>query len=199
MDNFATQSDANKMPQTPRFALVVLLLFTSPCFSEEGTTLTPSDRMYLENIRYLCEWAKTKAPKGEQGLRLGRAWESALGAKDAAESKKQRDAEAKVARDKLVRSIPSMSVPQLCGVIRKGKVPEAVEALARRRAFASDDIGLLSRGAIALGMSEDAMMCLLGSPEDSNRNVGSWGVHTQHVYDDMNVYTENGKVTSWQD
>lgn len=54
---------------------------------------------------------------------------------------------------------------------------------------------------LALGMTECSMAASLGSPEESNRSVGGWGVHVQHVYRSSGryVYTQNGRVTSWQD
>ena len=85
-------------------------------------------------------------------------------------------------------------------VVRKGTLPEAFAALASRKEFSAKELGLIGSQRIELDMSENAMLCALGYPEDSNRTVGSWGVHTQHVYGDgLYIYVQNGKVTSWQD
>ena len=41
----------------------------------------------------------------------------------------------------------------------------------------------------------------VGYPDDINKTTGAWGVHEQWVYseNDMYLYFENGKLTSWQD
>jgi hypothetical protein len=52
---------------------------------------------------------------------------------------------------------------------------------------------------VSLGMSICSMYASLGMPDEENRSVGSWGVHIQHVYGGLYVYTENGIITSWQD
>lgn len=49
-----------------------------------------------------------------------------------------------------------------------------------------------------IGMSECDMLVKFGEPEKRNTSVGRWGVHTQNVYKNMNIYTENGVVTSVQ-
>jgi len=226
----------------PRFASAVLFVFlTLPSFSEEDSVPIPDDRGYLDNILYLCKWAKANAPHGnpvvihvcepgaepdakqaeadtqawwdhwkslgdEEWQHLANLWEVELNKKTArdvaaaaAETKKRREAKDRVARDKLVSRLPSMSVAELCEVSRKGSIPEAAAVLATRKAFGPKDIDLISQGSVALGMSEEAMLCALGSPEDRNRTVGSFGVHIQYVFDGLYVYTENGKVTSWQD
>ena len=51
---------------------------------------------------------------------------------------------------------------------------------------------------IKLGMTVCGLYAAFGEPEDENESVGSWGVHVQHVFGDTLVYSENGKVTSWQ-
>ncbi len=51
------------------------------------------------------------------------------------------------------------------------------------------------------GMSKDLARLSLGKPDYDNRTVGSWGIHNQWVYKDkgVNLYFENGILTSWQD
>ncbi len=61
------------------------------------------------------------------------------------------------------------------------------------------DIASVKKGTIKIGMSECSMLAAWGEPESSNRSVGRWGVHTQHVYHSTYIYTENGIITSWQD
>ncbi len=57
----------------------------------------------------------------------------------------------------------------------------------------------LRKGYIWVGMTDEMAMISLGSPKDVNRSVGSWGVHEQWVYDNLYIYFENGKCTSYQD
>lgn len=54
-------------------------------------------------------------------------------------------------------------------------------------------------GTIWLGMSNTMAEESIGRPKSNNRTVGSWGVHEQWVYNDIYLYFENGKLTSWQD
>lgn len=58
---------------------------------------------------------------------------------------------------------------------------------------------LVLKSEIRLGMSQCELYASWGEPTEENRSVGRWGVHVQHVYDDSYVYTENGRVTAWQD
>lgn len=57
----------------------------------------------------------------------------------------------------------------------------------------------LKKGYYWIGMSREMATISLGRPNDINRTVGSWGVHEQWVYDDLYLYFENGKLTSYQD
>lgn len=56
-------------------------------------------------------------------------------------------------------------------------------------------------GEIWLGMTSEMAKESRGNPQKNNRSVGSWGVHEQWVYEyaGINLYFENGKLTSWQD
>jgi hypothetical protein len=56
----------------------------------------------------------------------------------------------------------------------------------------------LKKGYYWLGMTDSMAIISLGSPNDINRTVGSWGVHEQWVYDGNYYYFENGKMTSYQ-
>lgn len=58
----------------------------------------------------------------------------------------------------------------------------------------------LKQGYYWTGMTREMATISLGSPSDKNRTVGSWGVHEQWVYgNNLYLYFENGKLTSWQD
>jgi hypothetical protein len=62
------------------------------------------------------------------------------------------------------------------------------------------DDSLVRKEHVNMGISECQLFASWGLPSDQNRSVGSWGVHTQHIYySGTYVYTENGRVTSWQD
>lgn len=134
--------------------------------------------------------------------RLRKEWDEERARTDAeylAERRVAAQKQAKADHAKLVASIPSMNIADLCRVVRRGKTPEALEELTRRKAFAVSETALIARREINLGMSEGAMICALGAPTRANRSVGSWGVHIQYVYSGLIVYIENGKITSWQD
>lgn len=48
-------------------------------------------------------------------------------------------------------------------------------------------------------MSQCGMYAAWGDPVRENQSVGSWGRKIQHVYQSRNyVYTENGRITSYQ-
>lgn len=56
----------------------------------------------------------------------------------------------------------------------------------------------LKRGYYWIGMNREMATISFGSPNDINRTVGAWGVNEQWVYDNMYLYFENGKLTSYQ-
>ena len=56
----------------------------------------------------------------------------------------------------------------------------------------------LKKGHYWIGMSDEMALISLGSPNDNNRSVGSWGVHEQWVYNGLYLYFENGKLKSYQ-
>jgi len=77
--------------------------------------------------------------------------------------------------------------------------------LNRRNAITSQEWDLIHAKKIRVGMSRCALYASWGSPIKVNKSGGSWGSHIQHVYGMYSqystpnyVYTENGKVTSWQ-
>lgn len=76
----------------------------------------------------------------------------------------------------------------------------------RRGLLSTEEWQLARSKKIRQGMSQCALYASWGKPDRENRSVGSWGVHIQHVYNagyryiqPSYVYTENGKVRSWQD
>ena len=80
------------------------------------------------------------------------------------------------------------------------------QEIIRRNLLTQEEWALVAEGKISRGMSQCAMYVSWGTPHRENRSVGDWGVHIQHVYGEGGkyrsvsyVYTENGKVSSWQD
>ncbi len=131
-----------------------------------------------------------------------------------AEAKKKgaiREAEAKKkgaerALQALPKALQALSGDKFCaafGNALRGD-SKAVAAVAHTEAKRRN-LSFNSAAAIAqefkMGESECQLYAAWGFPDSQNRSVGSWGVHTQHVYRDFGtyVYTENGRVTSWQD
>jgi hypothetical protein len=208
--------------------ITAIALFTAAASMAEP--IPESDRLFLEHVTRMCQWAKQHAPSGnpvvinacEPGAapdakgaeadlaawwsywketdvaladKLGNEWDAELNAQAA----KAKAAEKAAARKRFLQSIPSMSLSDLCGLVRRGKAPEALAELEKRKTFSPAELAQVAGMKIGLGMSEDAMLCAWGPPGRANRSVGSWGVHIQYVYESANVYVENGKVTSWQD
>lgn len=80
------------------------------------------------------------------------------------------------------------------------------DEITRRNLLTPEEWQLASERKLRRGMSQCAMYVSWGNPDRENRSVGSWGTHIQHVYhaglryvSPTYVYTQNGKVTSWQD
>ncbi len=80
-------------------------------------------------------------------------------------------------------------------------VPEIVNLVqseAHRRKLTFNDSDTKAER-VRMGISECQLYAARGAPREANRTVGKWGVHVQHVYNGTYIYTENGRVTSWQD
>ncbi|WP_372826509.1 hypothetical protein [Polaromonas sp.] len=73
-----------------------------------------------------------------------------------------------------------------------------VKTESRRRRLNINDLRATSRE-LKLGDSQCQLYASKGFPQKTNRSVGSWGVHIQHVYRTVLVYTENGRVSAYQD
>lgn len=98
-------------------------------------------------------------------------------------------------------NLRKMSVAELCEGFQGYQNREDFFAeIARRKVFGPQTMKAIQKGSVFIGMVESALACSLGTPSNVNRTVGSWGVHKQYVYGrSLYVYTQNGKVTSWQD
>ena len=79
-------------------------------------------------------------------------------------------------------------------------LPTLVKSEASRRKI-SFNATLIRSEKIRMGISECELYASWGYPDDQRRTVGRWGIHIQHIYGNFGpyVYTENGRVTSWQD
>ena len=95
------------------------------------------------------------------------------------------------------------------GLTLRGSTPEAYSLVRKplqlfdaesKRRRAGIDKNLVKSEQIQIGINQCTLYASWGYPKSQNRTVGSWGVHIQHVYGDFGpfVYTENGRVTSWQ-
>ena len=69
-----------------------------------------------------------------------------------------------------------------------------------------DDIPLIKKQTIAIGMSERALILSLGQPYRVNEKLGSWGIHKEYIYGGYgpdskttHVYLENGQVARWEE
>lgn len=69
-------------------------------------------------------------------------------------------------------------------------------------------IDAIANHRFVIGMTVEQAILSVGSPNEINRSVGSWGVHEQWVYNrgvrvggvrGFYLYFENGKLTSWQE
>lgn len=88
--------------------------------------------------------------------------------------------------------------PEAYSMVRN--LPHLFEAEAKRRR-ASIEKNLVKSERIRIGINQCTLYASWGYTDSQNRTVGPWGIHIQHVYGDLGtyVYTENGRVTSWQD
>ena len=69
-----------------------------------------------------------------------------------------------------------------------------------------DDLPLIKKKEIGLGMSERALILSWGLPAKVHERLGEWGVHKEYTYGSYDpyskttrVYLENGKVTRWEE
>lgn len=79
----------------------------------------------------------------------------------------------------------------------KGASSMVIAEIKRRKLRA--DVATVKKERMRIGMTLCELYASRGFPDDSNRSVGKWGVHIQHVYSGYYVYSENGVVTSWQE
>ena len=94
--------------------------------------------------------------------------------------------------------VAQLSVQDLC----KGRefFPKTVEnALRGKRVFSRLELEMIMKNKIHLGMSEEALLCSWGLPDDLNISVRERGDQREYVYEpDQYVYVEDGKVVGWK-
>lgn len=109
-----------------------------------------------------------------------------------------------------IASQPDMEVCRSYGVFRTGillaTAPAYRDEMIRRQLLSDEEWMLVERKELRIGMSQCAMYASWGRPDRENRSVGSYGVHIQHIFNTgyryirpTYIYTQNGKVRSWQD
>jgi hypothetical protein len=121
-------------------------------------------------------------------------------------------------RAKDLESIRSSSQKEFCGwygALVRGQKPKHIFLAAegygegellsifkkqsKLRKLSFDDKYVKNKS-IRIGMTTCMLYAAMGDPRTENRTTGSWGQHIQHVYGDSEfVYSENGRVTAWQD
>lgn len=95
------------------------------------------------------------------------------------------------------------TLEQLCFAYSFSRAEAVRGELERREALSALDWQHVPAGRVAIGMTEPGVMCALGTPTAINRTATRGGTWKQWVYPrggrTIYVYTEDGKVTSWQD
>lgn len=92
-----------------------------------------------------------------------------------------------------------MPANELCAGLHDGGYESARTELKKRNALTAHEWELIDRGAIAVGMSETALLCSWGRAR-ANRTITASSVRLQYIYESgAYVYVLNGRVTSIQD
>ena len=94
--------------------------------------------------------------------------------------------------------VSELSVLDLCG--GREFFPKTVEkALREKGVFSKLEMEMIMKSKIHLGMSEEALLCSWGLPDDLNVSVRERGDQREYVYHpDRYVYVEGGKVVGWK-
>lgn len=111
-------------------------------------------------------------------------------------SKMSREQLSTVSDDQLIRALTN-DFSRTDTILQEAKM---------RKLISDDEVSLIQRKSIKIGMSELALIASWGDPTTVNKSVGSYGTHKQYVYGGYSryssptyVYVENGQVTSWQE
>jgi hypothetical protein len=102
-----------------------------------------------------------------------------------------------------MQAIRELSDSALCKALRGKASDRAYANEWARRGGTLEEAEAIAARTVSIGMREDAVLCAFGPPDDVNRSVfeagGSTHEHKQWVYGRTYIYTENGRVSSWQD
>lgn len=107
--------------------------------------------------------------------------------------------------------LPEMNADFLCqhfGENNQGKtdrVPAIRAELQSRKLLSAEESVAADKGVLQIGMSRCAMFAVQGIPTAENSTTTASGTFIQHVFFNSRttfkreyVYTQNGRVTSWQ-
>ena len=109
-----------------------------------------------------------------------------------------------------VHSVWVESNPEIDRFVRRKKSENENEFLKKKKSelsarefqilkkYGKETYNRLKKGTYWIGMTTEMAEISLGKPSDINKTVGSWGVNQQWVYDNIYLYFENGKLTSYQ-
>lgn len=87
----------------------------------------------------------------------------------------------------------------IIGIGTYPEFPTLVKKETTRRRLALNYNQILEK-TIQIGISDCQLLATLGASIKQNRTVTRTSVHVQHIYSNgLFVYTENGRVTAWQD
>lgn len=160
-------------------------------------------QFHTEKQIFTSKWRRRIEEKHAQQIFLARREEEEAKKKKADEdSRRRKEAAEKAAIEKrrmFLQGLSSESIDTVCMEYRAHKTKQAIDILRSRSVFTDEEISLIKEQQIRIGMSERALLCSWGNPRKVNRSVGSWGEHKQFVYRSSYVYTQNGRVTSYQD
>ncbi len=190
--------------------------FAAALLAATISTSAGASEGHLRYQEYLEEQSRALATRGmrerEEQARIYEEGRPARGAQLREDEEHQRHYEAEAAKEviegpiRYAKELRALSRDKFCaafGNALRGDLKYAAAAAhteANRRELSFNSHSIRSKE-IRMGMSECELYASWGHPNSQNRTVGSWGVHIQHVYRDFRsyVYTENGRVTSWQD
>lgn len=111
----------------------------------------------------------------------------------------------------VVGRLPNERICQMHGSqVKAGFTAESIATvraeLQRRHLVAESEWTDVDQRRVRVGMSQCAMLAVMGTPDRQNRTVSNSTVRVQHVFDSgyrytkaKYVYTENGVVTAFQD
>ncbi len=133
---------------------------------------------------------------------------------EAATAEADRKAAAAVERKNIRQSLAALDLPALCvaygralrdeewfevAPAMKGEVLPFAKADIQRRGFLANPTRA-ARGIVKIGDDVCHLYAAVGEPLYENRTVTKHGAHVQHVYGSSSYfYSDNGRITAWQD